>query len=58
MGNFIDNVLAALRCAFGTDKQGRAADLGKRPADVALKNNDDNQDDRSEKIIQNPIQGE
>ena len=58
MSDFLDNILAALYHAFGrAEKRGRA-DLGQRPPDVALEYNDDDENDRSQEVVDYPIQSE
>src|SRR5437870_3636590 len=58
LSDLLDNILAALYHAFGrAEKRGRA-NLGQRPPDVALEYNDDDENDRTQEVVDYPIQSE
>ena len=50
LGHLFDDIFALLDHRSAVDEQRRGADLGERAAYVALKNYDDDQNDRAKKL--------
>jgi hypothetical protein len=48
--------LAALHHAFGRAEQWRGAHLRQRAANIALENDNDDENDRCEKVVEYPVE--
>ena len=56
LNRFVDDILAPLHHAFGRGEQRCGAHLSERAANIALENDNDDENDRGEKIVEDPVE--